>query len=55
MNEDLICYLLQFGLYPVPVVSKLVHKYKRDNYIHNEKQYTRQYKKNKTHKTESKT
>jgi len=53
------------GFLPVAVVSKIVHKYKINNYIHGEKQYTIQYstqystvhntiQNHRTHKMESK-
>jgi hypothetical protein len=38
----------------VALVDELVHKWRRNNYIHVVKQYTKQYKKNRTIKIESK-
>jgi hypothetical protein len=36
-------YLQQLSFHPVAVVSKLVQKYEKHNYIQKEKQYTQQY------------
>jgi hypothetical protein len=42
---------MRMGFHPVGVVCKLVQNYERDSYIQKQKQYTKQYKTQKTYET----